>query len=296
MRIGVVCSGITPKAGQYRDANHYPRPRKSLFKPICVRATDAFYASLRELPMPSQVPYGYQSLSPGEKRRRVLDHFQAIAQRYDLADTLLSGGLHLFWRRRAMRMLRPRPDDRILDLCGGTGDFAVLAAREMGPFGTVVVCDISPAMMAVGKHKARRAGVEERIHWVQGDAERMGFTDQYFDKVIVGYGVRNFVSLENGLCEISRVMRTGGALLVMEFSIPSSPLLRRLYHLYSFHVMPRAGRLITGTDAPFRYLAESIRVFPAPERFQALLVEYGFRDASFERLSNGLAVLYAARR
>lgn len=246
--------------------------------------------------MASQVPYGYQTVSTAEKRRRVLGHFQDIAQRYDLADTLLSGGLHHVWRRRAIQRLRLQPGDRVLDLCGGTGDFAVLAARKVGTSGTVVVCDISPAMMAAGKGKAQRAGVLDRIDWVQGDAERMGFVDESFDVVVVGYGVRNFVSLENGMREILRVLRVRGRFLAMEFSIPESFVLRRLYHLYSFHVMPWAGRLITGTDAPFRYLAESIRVFPAPESFQAMLTGYGFQDAEFERLSNGLAVLYCARR
>jgi len=246
--------------------------------------------------MTAHVPYGYQTVSPSEKRRLVLGHFQAIARRYDLADTLLSGGLHFFWRRRVMRRLRLGPGDHVLDLCGGTADFAVLAAQDVGPTGLVVVCDISPAMMAVGQRKAQRAGVEQRIHWVQGDAERMGFSDQSFDAVIVGYGVRNFVSLESGMREILRVMCSGGRFLAMEFSIPRSPWLRRLYHLYSFHVLPRAGGLITGTEAPFRYLAESIRVFPAPGRFQALLMECGFRGSSFELLSNGLAVLYSAAR
>ncbi|WP_045222740.1 ubiquinone/menaquinone biosynthesis methyltransferase [Desulfonatronum thioautotrophicum] len=244
--------------------------------------------------MPGHVPYGYRFVAPVEKRNLVLGHFEAIAQRYDLADTLLSCGLHHLWRRRAMRRLHLRPGDRVLDLCGGTGDFALLAARIVGPAGTVVVCDFSRAMMHVGRGRAKRAGMAERIHWMQGDAEQMGFADHFFDAVIVGYGVRNFVSLENGMREISRVMRPGGKFLAMEFSIPTSPLLRRLYHLYSFHLMPRAGRLITGTDAPFRYLAESIRVFPEPKQFQAHLLDYGFQNAAYEPLSSGLAVLYSA--
>lgn len=244
--------------------------------------------------MPRHVSYGYRSVVPSEKRNLVLSHFETIAQRYDLADTLLSCGLHHVWRRRAMRRLGLQPGDRVLDLCGGTGDFALLAARDVGPTGVVVVCDFSRSMMDVGRSKAKRVGVLKRIHWVQSDAERMGVADRCFDAVIVGYGVRNFGSLENGMQEIFRVMRTGGKFLAMEFSIPTSSLMRWLYHLYSFHVMPRAGRLITGTDAPFHYLAESIRVFPAPERFQALLGEYGFRNPAFERLSNGLAVLYSA--
>ncbi|MBM9538434.1 ubiquinone/menaquinone biosynthesis methyltransferase [Desulfobulbus alkaliphilus] len=244
--------------------------------------------------MPTHVPYGYQSVSPEEKRRRVLGHFETIAQRYDLADLLLSGGLHFWWRRKAMRLLQLQPGESVLDLCGGTADFAVLAARDVGPSGTVVVCDISPAMMIAGRSKARRAGVLERIQWVQGDAERMGLADQCLDAVIVGYGLRNLVSLENGLEEILRVLKPGGQFMAMEFSIPQAAWLRFLYHQYSFRVMPWAGRMITGSAAPFHYLAESIRVFPPPEKIRTLLINLGLERAAIHPLSNGLAVLFSA--
>jgi demethylmenaquinone methyltransferase / 2-methoxy-6-polyprenyl-1,4-benzoquinol methylase len=244
--------------------------------------------------MPNQVPYGYQTVSPGEKRRRVLGHFETIAQRYDLADMLLSGGLHFLWRRKAMRMLRLQPGERVLDLCGGTGDFAVLAARDVGPTGMVVVCDISPAMMIVGRSKAHRTGVQERIQWVLGDAEQMGFADQCFDAVIVGYGLRNFVSLESGLQEIYRILKPGGRFMAMEFSIPRTTWLRFLYHHYSFRVLPWAGRMITGSAEPFHYLAESIRVFPPPEKILTLLTNIGLERAAVHPLSNGLAVLFSA--
>ena len=244
--------------------------------------------------MPDHVPYGYQTVSPGEKRRRVLGHFETIAQRYDLADMLLSCGLHFLWRRKAMRLLRLQPGDHVLDLCGGTADFAVLAARDVGPSGAVVVCDISPAMMIVGRNKARRAGVLERIQWVQGDAERMGFADQCLDAVIVGYGLRNFVSLESGLQEIQRVLKPGGRFMAMEFSIPQAAWLRFLYHHYSFRILPWAGRMITGSAEPFHYLAESIRVFPPPEKILKILTNLGLQRASVHPLSNGLAVLFSA--
>lgn len=244
--------------------------------------------------MPDHVPYGYQTVSPEEKRRRVLGHFENIAQRYDLADMLLSGGLHVWWRKKAMQLLRLQPGEQVLDLCGGTGDFAVLAAREVGPSGTVVVCDISPAMMIVGRNKAHLSGVLERIQWVQGDAERMGFADQCLDAVIVGYGLRNFVSLESGLEEIFRVLKPGGRFMAMEFSIPRATWLRVLYHQYSFRVLPWAGRMITGSAEPFHYLAESIRVFPPPEKILTLLTNLGMEQAVVHPLSNGLAVLFSA--
>jgi demethylmenaquinone methyltransferase / 2-methoxy-6-polyprenyl-1,4-benzoquinol methylase len=246
--------------------------------------------------MREDVPYGYRKVPPSEKRRLILDHFDTIAGRYDLADTLLSFGLHFLWRRRALHRLGLRPGDQVLDLCAGTADFAVMAAKAVGPTGKVVALDISRKMMAAGQQKAASAGLRERIGWVQGDAEHMGFARNSFDAVIVGYGIRNFVFLEQGIREIHRVLRHGAKFMVMEFSIPGTAWLREGYHFYSFKIMPRLGRLITGTAAPFHYLAESVRVFPSREAVLALLAANGFGNVTCERLTHGLAVLYAGEK
>lgn len=240
--------------------------------------------------------YGYKRIPAWQKRRLILGHFETIARRYDLADALLSFGLHFLWRRRAMHRLHLHPGARVLDLCAGTGDFALLAARAAGPEGRVVACDISRAMMAAGRDKAARAHVGHRVFWVQGDAERMGLARESFDAVLVGYGIRNFVFLEQGLEEISRVLRPGGRLVAMEFSVPRTAWFRTIYHHYSFQILPRAGKLITGAAEPFRYLAESVRVFPAPEQIQKLMTEKGFAKAAYEPLSNGLAVIYSGEK
>ncbi|WP_291320031.1 ubiquinone/menaquinone biosynthesis methyltransferase [Desulfonatronospira sp.] len=246
--------------------------------------------------MERQVSYGYKKIAASEKRRLVRDHFDSIALRYDLADTLLSFGLHFLWRRRALDRLRLRPGDRMLDLCAGTADFAVQAAGRIGPGGQTVACDISREMMEVGRKKALRAGVEKQISWVQGDAEGMGFCRHSFDAVMVGYGIRNFVFLEQGLLEIHRVLKPGGRFVAMEFSVPETPWFRALYRFYSFRIMPGAGRLITGTADPFKYLAESIRVFPAPYQIRAMLTSCGFAEAGFEPMSNGLATLHFGKK
>jgi demethylmenaquinone methyltransferase / 2-methoxy-6-polyprenyl-1,4-benzoquinol methylase len=246
--------------------------------------------------MREDVPYGYRKVPPSEKRRLILGHFDTIAWRYDLADTLLSFGLHFLWRRRALRRLGLKQGDQVLDLCAGTADFAVMAAKAVGPKGKVVAVDISRKMMAAGRRKAARAGLGERIDWVQGDAERLGFAADSFDAVIVGYGIRNFVFLEQGIGEIHRVLRHGAKFMAMEFSIPGTAWLREGYHFYSFKIMPRVGRLITGTAAPFHYLAESIRVFPSPDAVRALLAANGFGNVTSERLTHGLAVLYAGEK
>jgi demethylmenaquinone methyltransferase / 2-methoxy-6-polyprenyl-1,4-benzoquinol methylase len=246
--------------------------------------------------MHNEVSYGYQKVPSWKKRRLILDHFDDISRRYDLADTLLSFGMHFYWRRKALQRLRLKPGDTVLDLCAGTADFAIMAAEAVGPKGKVVVCDISRLMMAAGQQKAIRARVMDRISWVQGDAEKMGFDCNSFDAVIVGYGIRNFVFLEQGLREIYRILKNGGKLMAMEFSVPQNKWIRALYHIYSFNIIPAAGKLITGTSEPFYYLAESIRVFPAPDQIRDILTANLFINADFERLTNGLAVLYSGEK
>lgn len=243
-----------------------------------------------------EVSYGYRKVSPWKKTRLVVGHFETIADRYDLADALLSFGLHFFWRRVALERLNLKNGDRVLDLCGGTGDFAILASRKVEPAGKVVVCDISRAMIVAGRQKAVHAQLERSIAWVQGDAESMSFPDNSFDAIIVGYGIRNFVFLKRGFQEIHRVLKDGGKFLALEFSIPKTKWIRNIYHLYSFHLLPKAGKIITGTAEPFHYLAESIRVFPAPEDVQNKLAADGFKNTAFERLTNGIAVLYTGEK
>lgn len=247
------------------------------------------------------VSYGYRRVPRSEKRRLVLQHFDHIARRYDLADALLSFGLHFRWRRIAMKRLFDRSgtlprEFKFMDLCGGTGDFAILAANRYAVRGLTLVCDLNSAMMQTGKIRASRTVRGKSILWVQGDAEELGFPDCSFDAMTVGYGVRNLVNLEKGLTEMFRVLKERGRLVIMEFSIPVTSWLRSLYDLYSFKVMPRLGRLITGDSDPFLYLAESVRTFPSPEKMADVMRGVGFRSVEFERLTNGLVSLYVAEK
>lgn len=242
------------------------------------------------------VSYGYRSVSPEEKRRLVDKQFDAIARRYDLADTLLSFGLDSRWRKFAITSLALKNGDTVLDLCGGTAGLAVLAADRIGPRGNVTVCDINREMMRTGKEKLRRLHHKRLILWTQGDAGDMCFRDNVFDAVTVGFGVRNFVHLEQGLLEMLRVLKPGGKLLILEFSVPRTALIRSLYESYSFKVMPLVGKFITGAAGPFRYLAESIRVFPPPEALKATLEAVGYRDVVFRRLTDGIAVVYGGAK
>ncbi|RJR50765.1 MAG: ubiquinone/menaquinone biosynthesis methyltransferase [Desulfobacteraceae bacterium] len=286
------------------------------------------------------VSYGYRKIPRSEKRRLLREHFDRIAGRYDLADTLLSCGLHFHWRKIAMDRLFNNSDAstrgsklpaancgesstsrgvslyfdslaytavgggecarysrfRFLDLCGGTGDFAILAANKYAPRGLTLVCDLNSAMMHAGKIRASRTFRGKSILWVQGDAEKLGFPDCSFDAMTVGYGIRNLVNLENGLREMFRVLKKKGKLVIMEFSLPVSSWLRYIYDLYSFKVMPRLGRLITGESDPFLYLAESVRTFHSPEKVADVMSGVGFRRVEVERLTNGLVSIYVAEK
>lgn len=249
------------------------------------------------MPTPEEkVRFGYRTVDAEEKKRLVHDAFTPIADAYDQADALLSSGLHFLWKRATVRPLGLRPGERLLDVCGGTADLALLAARRLGPKGMAVVYDFNRPMMDAGRRKSARRGRGGAVAFVQGDAERLAFPPASFDAVTVGFGLRNLARLDRGLEEIHRVLKPGGRFAALEFSLPRRRWQRSLYAFYSFRVMPRAARLITGTDRPFRYLAESIRVFDPPEGVAGRLGRAGFVDVSFRALSLGVAVVYSGRK
>ena len=242
------------------------------------------------------VNFGYRRVSAADKVKLVQSNFDAIASHYDRMNTFLSFGLHYLWKRTAISMLKLEPGEQVIDVCGGTADLAIMVARAVGPSGSVTVYDINHAMMAVGGVKARKASLENRIHFVQGDAERISLPDNVFDAAVVGFGIRNVTHMEQGLAEMYRVLKPEGTFLCLEFSQPTSALFRRLYDFYSFYIMPRVGRLFTGSSQAYRYLPESIRLFPSPAALGALLEQIGFSRVSYRLLTNGIAAIHTGRK
>jgi demethylmenaquinone methyltransferase / 2-methoxy-6-polyprenyl-1,4-benzoquinol methylase len=219
--------------------------------------------------------------------------FGSIAARYDLANSVLSFGIHHYWRRALLRLLPAEPSssgrsaDLVLDVCTGTGDLLPLIKHR---FGRVIGVDFSRPMLNVGKKKL---GSEYLL--AQGDSLQLPFSDQSFGLVTVAFGVRNFEQLEAGLREIRRVLKPNGHLLVLEFGQPRGRIFGALYRFYSKFFMPRIGALLTGNRAAYTYLPATAATFPCREEFTALLERQGFYEARFVALSSGIAYAYCAR-
>jgi demethylmenaquinone methyltransferase/2-methoxy-6-polyprenyl-1,4-benzoquinol methylase len=242
------------------------------------------------------VSFGSKRVSPEDKRRLVQDHFDTVAPRYDLTNTLLSFGLQHVWKRNAVAMLKLKPGARVVDVCGGTADLALLAARPVSSAGRVVVYDFNRAMMALGQAKVNEAGLAHTIAFVQGDAENLALADGSFDAAMVGFGIRNLSDMEQGLREMHRVLKPGGRIMILEFSHPTNPWFKALYDFYSFTVMPLVGQIMVGSWQAYTYLPESIRLFPSPGELSVTLRGLGFSEITYRPLSNGIAVAHVARK
>jgi demethylmenaquinone methyltransferase / 2-methoxy-6-polyprenyl-1,4-benzoquinol methylase len=190
--------------------------------------------------------------------------------------------------------LRLKPGDRVLDVCGGTADLSIRAARSVGPGGRVVLYDINRAMIEGGIPKVDHASLSGRVRYIQGNAELMSFPPKVFDAALVGFGIRNLTHMEKGLEEIHRVLKPGGQFMCLEFSLPTCQAFRWLYDFYSFYLMPLAGKLLAGTREAYLYLPESIRKFPPPDDVVRMLRSIGFSSVTYRRLTNGIAVIYNA--
>jgi len=236
--------------------------------------------------------FGFRKVPEQEKVKWVRDHFDKVAERYDLMNTLLSFGIHYLWKRTAIRLLELREGDAVLDVCGGTGDLSVLAVKRVGARGKVVLYDINRAMMTAGRDKPVHAGERQQILYVQGDAERITFPTGSFDAAIVGFGIRNLTHMEEGLREMYRVLKPGGRFVCLEFSQPTAAWFRLLYDFYSFRIMPLLGRLVVGSRQAYTYLPESIRLFPSPAALAGIMEEIGFRQVTHRRLTNGIAAVH----
>ncbi|NNU41899.1 bifunctional demethylmenaquinone methyltransferase/2-methoxy-6-polyprenyl-1,4-benzoquinol methylase UbiE [Ramlibacter montanisoli] len=239
----------------------------------------------------TQTHFGFQNVDEREKARRVRGVFDSVAPKYDLMNDLMSLGLHRAWKAYTVLVADLRPGQRVLDIAGGTGDLAQAFARKVGGEGMVVHTDINAAMLRVGRDRLLDAGLV--LPTVVCDAEKLPFETESFDRVSVGFGLRNMTHKDKALAEMHRVLKPGGKLLVLEFSKVARPL-EKAYDWYSFNILPRIGRLVAGDEASYRYLAESIRMHPGQDELKAMMKKTGFGHVDYHNLTAGVAALHVA--
>lgn len=245
--------------------------------------------------------FGFRSVTAGQKSSLVRGVFESVADRYDLMNDLMSGGIHRLWKRAMIDWLHPRSGQRFLDVAGGTGDVAFRILRRIEAGGSlgdsrVAICDLTPAMLAIGRDRAVDRGILHGIDWINGDAERLPFADRRFDAYTVAFGLRNLTHLDYALAEARRVLKPGGRFLCLELSHVALPMLDRLYDLYSFEVLPVLGELVTQNRPAYQYLVESIRRFPKQEELSQRIADAGFVQVAARNLTGGVAALHSAWR
>lgn len=243
--------------------------------------------------------FGFRTVKEDERQGLVNQVFATVAERYDLMNDAMSGGLHRLWKADLITMLDPPRSAqpfRLLDVAGGTGDIALSAMRSGGSGATAVVCDISRDMLEVAARKVAAEGRSGQVTLVEGNAEALPFADRSFDAYTIAFGMRNVTRIDAALKEAYRVLKIGGRFLCLEFSRCEVPVLDQLYDFHSFAVIPRLGALIAGAAEPYQYLVESIRKFPPQKAFLEMVRAAGFERASYRNLTGGIAAIHSGWR
>ena len=239
--------------------------------------------------MSNKVNFGDELVSPEEKTRRVGAVFSSVARRYDMMNDLMSGGMHRLWKDRFVARVKPRPGEEILDMAGGTGDVAFRMAQRGAH---VTVGDINPDMLEIGKQRAERRRVTG-LRWKVENAEALTFADGSFDAYTIVFGIRNVTDIPAALHEAHRVLKRGGRFYCMEFSSSDWPGFAKLYDSWASNVIPRIGKAVADDEDSYRYLVESIRRFPRPNAFRAMVADAGFVRAAAEPMLGGLVTIHS---
>lgn len=244
-----------------------------------------------QYPQEKITPYN----SDDKKSVQVEQMFDNIAHAYDSLNHTLSLGIDKSWRRKAIAWLKPSAPRKIMDVATGTGDFAIQAYRDLKPE-TIIGTDISEGMMEVGRTKAGKMGLTDKITFAREDCTDLSFADHTFDAVMVAFGVRNFENLDKGLSEIYRVLVPGGKLVILELSVPEKFPMKQLYTIYSKIVIPTLGKLLSKDRSAYVYLPQSIKAFPQGKVMKEIIRKAGFSQAGFKRLTMGICTLYTATK
>lgn len=236
--------------------------------------------------------FGYKTVEADKKADLVAGVFHSVAAKYDIMNDVMSFGIHRFWKRYTIEVSGARPGMKVLDLAGGTGDLTAKFSHLVGDQGEVVLADINDSMLKVGRTKLRDKGIVNNVSYVQANAEALPFPDNHFDIITIAFGLRNVTDKDAALRSMNRVLKLGGKLLVLEFSKPQHEVMRKVYDLYSFKVLPKMGQLITKDADSYEYLAESIRMHPDQDTLKQMMVDAGFEQVDYTNMTDGIVALH----
>lgn len=241
--------------------------------------------------MQSTTHFGFKEVATDDKQGLVRGVFDSVASKYDLMNDVLSFGAHRLWKRYTIASSNIKAGDKVLDIAGGTGDLAMAFAKKIGDSGQVILSDINAAMLDEGRKNLINHGVCG-VDFVQLNAQQIPFEDNTFDCVSIAFGLRNITDKDQALGEMFRVLKSGGCLLVLEFSKTDSAFLEKFYDFYSFNIMPKLGGLIADDEESYQYLAQSIRKHPDQETLKSMLLNVGFSSCEYHNLSGGIVALH----
>lgn len=236
--------------------------------------------------------FGYQTVPVAEKSAHVRRVFDSVAPNYDIMNDLMSFGLHRAWKRFAVRVAAVRQGQCVLDVAAGTGDLTALLSKAVGAEGHVYMSDINANMLAVGRDRLLDAGIFDNVTALQADAQALPFADDRFDRILIGFGLRNVTCKETALSSLWRVLKPGGRLVVLEFSKPLISALTKVYDAYSFSILPKLGQYIADDGAGYQYLAESIRRHPDQQTLLNMMVAAGFESVRYHNLAGGIVAVH----
>ncbi len=236
--------------------------------------------------------FGFRDIPKSQKAGQVAEVFHSVAGKYDLMNDLMSMGIHRLWKRFTIELSGVRPGYQVLDIAGGTGDLTMKFSDLVGPEGKVVLADINASMLQVGRSRLTDRGYAGNIEYVQADAEHLPFPDNSFNAVSIAFGLRNVTDKDQALRDMTRVLKPGGKLMVLEFSKPTNPLLSKVYDTYSFTALPLMGQLIAGDSESYKYLAESIRMHPDQETLKGMMEAAGLVNCKYYNMTGGIVALH----
>jgi demethylmenaquinone methyltransferase/2-methoxy-6-polyprenyl-1,4-benzoquinol methylase len=244
--------------------------------------------------MSNNTHFGFRTVAEEEKSTLVRGVFDHVASRYDIMNDLMSGGLHRLWKNEMVAWLNPRDGMNILDVAGGTGDIAFRILNRAAC--AITICDINQHMLEEGRNRAIDRNILHGIDWLCANAEVLPLPDGAFDAYTIAFGIRNVTHIDSALKEACRVLKPGGRFLCLEFSYVAHEWLQKAYDAYSFHVIPKIGKWVTGSDESYKYLVESIRQFPKQEELAEMIKVAGFGNVQYRNMTQGVVAIHSGRR